>query len=184
LAGLENDLDVGEFARRIGAKGPAGSWPVVPGIFPSVSIGDVWPLCASPERALAMAGWDTLLAAGGMYRFWLFAQAPIHVSQVIVSSRYGNNVEWYMDRANTAALPAGLVEELAEIRPKSFVFGTPVAIITCSPLSVGDRMIPLDARLAAGDSLDIYAHNFGAPAASQTAVSFFWEERARGSIEP
>lgn len=186
MAGLDNSLDLGAAAELLGVKGPIGTLPIVPGVFPTLSLHDLSALSANPRRSICLASTTWALPALRSDMVYLRSPTPIIVRYVFYESTDPAQ-PWQLaaSRSASGGAPSGAEIDLGELAHRtSFILRTQAPFGGARLPSGSARVdLPPDVRLEAGNSLCLISGV--SPAGGATLLAgIFWEECPVSSIQP
>jgi hypothetical protein len=94
---MDNSIPVYTVLRRVGAKGPTATLPLVPGLFPTVAFGDYSDLAGAPKKIQAWSNWAAAIPAGQMREWIIGGPTGWRLDRLYIQDT-GGDVTWWMER--------------------------------------------------------------------------------------
>lgn len=114
MAGLASSLDIAEAMRRLGVKGAAQSLPIVPGIFPTLSIWDLSDLVSRPKRAIGFSPASIMIVVGTRAVFKFGGSRDMIVTNLNMNGT--TNIVWSIDVIVGSVLAPGPAINMGELQ--------------------------------------------------------------------
>jgi hypothetical protein len=146
---------VSSLLRRLGIKSGEHSFPVVPGVFPTVQLGDASRLVAGPPESRSVFGKNVLVAGAASYLEFYFGGANLLVRNLILGTTEPS-VCWVLDKSAPRTGGAALARvEVGEIPSAGYASSlSPVGVSPGAPLGIGTLVLQdLNWRVEPGEQL-------------------------------